>query len=101
MITGWTSKLCGGGGEVVSHSSPTTPQGLALAALIAIPYSYHSPDTYVDTNVKGTLNVVQAARDLGTFAAAALLVLVVGAIACWIPASRASRVDPAETLRLE
>jgi dTDP-glucose 4,6-dehydratase len=34
-----------------------------LAALIAIPYSYHSPDTYVDTNVKGTLNVVQAARD--------------------------------------
>ena len=38
---------------------------LHLAALIAIPYSYHSPDTYVDTNVKGTLNVVQAARDVG------------------------------------
>ena len=38
---------------------------LHLAALIAIPYSYHSPDTYVDTNVKGTLNVVQAARNLG------------------------------------
>jgi len=38
---------------------------LHLAALIAIPYSYHSPDTYVDTNVKGTLNVVQAARQLG------------------------------------
>jgi len=37
-----------------------------LAALIAIPFSYHSPDSYVDTNVKGTLNVVQAARDLGT-----------------------------------
>lgn len=36
-----------------------------LAALIAIPYSYHSPDTYIDTNVKGTLNVVQAARELG------------------------------------
>jgi NAD dependent epimerase/dehydratase len=36
-----------------------------LAALIAIPYSYHSPDTYVDTNVKGTLNVVQAVRALG------------------------------------
>jgi NAD dependent epimerase/dehydratase len=35
-----------------------------LAALIAIPYSYHSPDAYVDTNVRGTLNVVQAARDL-------------------------------------
>jgi len=38
---------------------------LHLAALIAIPYSYHSPDTYVDTNVKGTLNVVHAARELG------------------------------------
>lgn len=37
-----------------------------LAALISIPYSYHSPDTYVDTNVTGTLNVLQAARDLGT-----------------------------------
>ena len=37
---------------------------LHLAALIAIPYSYHSPDSYVDTNIKGTLNVVQAARDL-------------------------------------
>lgn len=37
-----------------------------LAALIAIPYSYHSPDTYVDTNIKGTLNVLQAARELGT-----------------------------------
>ena len=35
-----------------------------LAALIAIPYSYHSPDSYVDTNIKGTLNVLQAARDL-------------------------------------
>lgn len=39
--------------EVVMH----------LAALIAIPFSYHSPDSYVDTNIKGTLNVLQAARD--------------------------------------
>lgn len=38
---------------------------LHLAALIAIPYSYHSPDTYIDTNIKGTLNVLQAARDMG------------------------------------
>ncbi len=44
------------GCEVVFH----------LAALIAIPYSYHSPDSYVDTNIKGTLNVLQAARDLAT-----------------------------------
>ena len=37
-----------------------------LAALIAIPFSYHSPDSYIDTNIKGTLNVLQAARKLGT-----------------------------------
>ncbi len=37
---------------------------LHLAALIGIPFSYHSPDAYVDTNIKGTLNVLQAARDL-------------------------------------
>ncbi|MCM1185077.1 MAG: NAD-dependent 4,6-dehydratase LegB [Lachnoclostridium sp.] len=37
-----------------------------LAALIAIPFSYHSPDTYVDTNIKGTLNVLQSARELHT-----------------------------------
>src|ERR1700761_7036420 len=43
------------GTEVVFH----------LAALIAIPFSYHSPDSYIDTNVKGTLNIVQAAKDLG------------------------------------
>jgi dTDP-glucose 4,6-dehydratase len=39
---------------------------LHLAALIAIPYSYHSPDMYVDTNIRGTLNVLQAARDFQT-----------------------------------
>lgn len=38
---------------------------LHLAALIAIPYSYSSPSTYVETNIQGTLNIVQAARDLG------------------------------------
>ena len=50
------------------HGVRTAMQGcdavLHLAALIAIPYSYHSPDTYVDTNIKGTLNVLQAARTL-------------------------------------
>ena len=34
-----------------------------LAALIGIPYSYHSPDTYIDTNIKGTLNILQASRN--------------------------------------
>jgi dTDP-glucose 4,6-dehydratase len=51
------------------HGVRTAMQGcdvvLHLAALIAIPYSYHSPDTYIDTNIKGTLNIVQAARELG------------------------------------
>ena len=51
------------------HGVKTAMEGcdavLNLAALIAIPYSYHSPDTYIDTNVKGALNVVQAARELG------------------------------------
>lgn len=51
------------------HGVKTAMKGcdavLHLAALIAIPYSYHSPDTYVDTNVKGTLNVMQAAREIG------------------------------------
>jgi nucleoside-diphosphate-sugar epimerase len=61
--------------EVVSgdirdpHGVKAAMQGcdavLHLAALIAIPFSYHSPDTYVDTNVKGTLNILQAARELG------------------------------------
>ena len=37
-----------------------------LAALIAIPFSYYSPDTYVDTNIKGTLNILQSGRKLGT-----------------------------------
>jgi len=37
-----------------------------LAALIAIPFSYYAPDSYVDTNIKGTLNVLQAAKELGT-----------------------------------
>jgi NAD dependent epimerase/dehydratase len=44
------------GADVVFH----------LAALIGIPFSYHSPDSYVDTNIRGTLNVLQAARDLDT-----------------------------------
>ena len=51
------------------HGVETAMRGceavLHLAALIAIPYSYHSPDSYVDTNVKGTLNVLQAARRHG------------------------------------
>lgn len=52
------------------HGVKTALEGcdvvLHLAALIAIPYSYHSPDAYVDTNIKGTLNVLQAARASGT-----------------------------------
>ena len=39
-------------------------QVLHLAALIGIPFSYHSPDSYIDTNIKGTLNILQASKDL-------------------------------------
>lgn len=48
----------------VRHAMKCCDSVFHLAALIAIPYSYHSPDTYIDTNIKGTLNIVQAARDL-------------------------------------
>lgn len=48
----------------VRESMKGMDQVYHLAALIAIPFSYHSPDSYVDTNIKGTLNVLQAARDL-------------------------------------
>lgn len=49
----------------VRHALTGCESVLHLAALIAIPFSYHSPDTYIDTNIKGTLNVLQASRDLG------------------------------------
>lgn len=50
----------------VREAMKAMDQVFHLAALIAIPFSYHSPDTYVDTNIKGTLNVLQAARELET-----------------------------------
>lgn len=58
---------------------------LHLAALIAIPYSYHSPDTYIDTNVKGTLNVVQAARELGIERVVHTSTSEVYGTACFVP----------------
>lgn len=75
---GWLDS-CGGdvaGGFDVFSGDIRDPNGvriavkgcsavLHLAALIGIPYSYHSPDSYVDTNVSGTLNIVQAARQEG------------------------------------
>jgi dTDP-glucose 4,6-dehydratase len=48
----------------VRHAMKDAEVVFHLAALIGIPYSYHSPDTYVDTNIKGTLNILQSARDL-------------------------------------
>lgn len=50
----------------VRESMKNIDEVFHLAALIAIPFSYHSPDSYVDTNIKGTLNVLQAAKDLDT-----------------------------------
>lgn len=51
--------------HAVKHAMEGCDMVLHLAALIAIPYSYHAPQSYVDTNVTGTLNVLQAARELG------------------------------------
>lgn len=62
---------------------------LHLAALIAIPYSYHSPDTYVDTNVKGTLNVLQAARELGVKRVIHTSTSEVYGTACFVPITEA------------
>jgi len=58
---------------------------LHLAALIGIPYSYHSPDSYVDTNIKGTLNIVQAARDLGVRKVVHTSTSEVYGTACFVP----------------
>ncbi len=60
---------------------------LHLAALIGIPYSYHSPDSYVDTNIKGTLNIVQAARDLGVRLVVHTSTSEVYGTACFVPIS--------------
>ena len=72
-----------------------------LAALIGIPFSYHSPDTYVDTNVKGTLNIVQAAKALKTSR-----VLVVNVRSLWNGAvcanyRRAPKTGPVTLFRNE
>lgn len=56
-----------------------------LAALIAIPYSYHSPASYVDTNITGTLNIVQAARDLGVTRVLHTSTSEVYGTACYVP----------------
>lgn len=51
--------------HLVKHIMKGTDIVFHLAALIAIPYSYYAPDSYIDTNIKGTLNVCQAAKELG------------------------------------
>src|ERR1051325_4853117 len=51
--------------DAVNNSTRRVSVVFHLAALIGIPYSYHAPSSYVDTNIVGTLNVLQAARDLG------------------------------------
>jgi len=58
---------------------------LHLAALIAIPYSYRAPQSYIDTNVTGTLNVLQAARDLGVEKVVHTSTSEVYGTACFVP----------------
>lgn len=56
-----------------------------LAALIGIPFSYHSPDSYVDTNIKGTLNILQAARELSVEKVLVTSTSEVYGTACYVP----------------
>jgi NAD dependent epimerase/dehydratase len=65
-----------------------------LAALIAIPYSYHSPDSYVDTNVKGTLNILQAARDFGVERVLVTSTSEVYGTAQYVPINEAHPMQP-------
>ena len=58
---------------------------LHLAALIAIPFSYHSPDSYVDTNIRGALNVLQAARDAEIERVVVTSTSEVYGTACYVP----------------
>jgi len=51
--------------DIVRHAMRDVETVFHLAALIGIPYSYHSPEAYVNTNIKGTLNVLQSSLDLG------------------------------------
>ena len=67
---------------------------LHLAALIAIPYSYHSPATYIETNVTGTLNVAQAARDLGTERVVVTSTSEVYGTAQYVPIDEAHPLQP-------
>ena len=69
-VSPWRDKIEVMAGDISDRDSVRTAmQGVEvvfhLAALIAIPYSYRAPDSYVRTNVGGTLNVLQSARDLG------------------------------------
>jgi NAD dependent epimerase/dehydratase len=60
-----------------------------LAALVSIPFSYHSPDCFVDTNVRGTLNVLQAARTLGIEKVLVTSTSEVYGTACYVPIDEA------------
>lgn len=65
-----------------------------LAALIAIPYSYVAPDSYVDTNIKGTLNICQAARDAGVERLIVTSTSEVYGTACYVPINESHPKQP-------
>ena len=67
---------------------------LHLAALIGIPYSYLAPESYVDTNVTGTLNVVQAATDLGVSRVVHTSTSEVYGTAQYVPIDEAHPLNP-------
>ncbi|MFA6357063.1 MAG: NAD-dependent 4,6-dehydratase LegB [Candidatus Omnitrophota bacterium] len=65
-----------------------------LAALIGIPYSYHSPEAYVDTNIKGTLNILQAAKDLGVKKTVITSTSEIYGTAQFVPITEAHPINP-------
>lgn len=92
---GWLEEVKSPGLEVVTgdvrdpdfcrHITRGMDTVFHLAALIAIPYSYVAPDSYVDTNIKGTLNMCQAARDLGVERLLVTSTSEVYGTACYVP----------------
>lgn len=78
----------------VEQAMQGCPTVMHLAALVAIPYSYRSPDSYVDTNIKGTLNVLQAARKLGATRVVHTSTSEVYGTACYVPINEDHPLQP-------
>lgn len=80
--------------DIVRHAMRDVEIVFHLAALIGIPYSYHSPEAYVDTNIKGTLNILQAACDFSVKKVVITSTSEVYGTAQFFPITEAHPVNP-------